>query len=371
MRDVSVLVPVYDERDNLEPLHRELREVFARDLPQVSWEVVFVDDGSRDGSDQRLRALAEADPEHVRVLELRRNYGQTAATDAALQHATGHVLVPIDADGQNDPADIPRLLAELARGADVVSGWRRRRQDKLLSRRVPSWLANRLIAWATGVPIHDFGCTLKAYRRDVLAGVRLYGEMHRYIPAYARRNGARVVELEVNHRPRTRGKSKYGLGRTFKVLFDLLTVSFLLGGYVSRPGHVFGGLGLAALATSLGLTGVVVWQKLLYPVGDPRHVFVHRNPLATLATLVLILGAGSIALGLLGELLARIYHASAGPPYAIAGGRNLPALVTPEQGRALPESLAALAPAGLQPPGARPGPSSLAGPAVEAQAANR
>ena len=342
MTDVSVLIPVYEERGNLTPLYQELRQVFVAQLPAVSWEALFVDDGSRDGSAEELRALAEADPEHVRVVELRRNYGQTAALDAALQHATGEVLVPIDADGQNDPADIPRLLAEIARGADAVSGWRRRRQDPFLTRRVPSWLANRLIAWATGVPIHDFGCTLKAYRRSVLTGVRLYGEMHRYIPAYARRNGARVVELVVNHRPRTRGHSKYGLGRTFKVLFDLLTVSFLLGGYASRPGHVFGGLGVSAIGASLLLAGVVVWQKYLYPLDDPRHVFVHRNPLAILATLVLLLGAGSIALGLLGELLARIYHASTGAPYAISGARNLRGLETPEVGRGLPESLAAL-----------------------------
>lgn len=342
MIDLSVLVPVFNERENLAPLFDELAAALAP-LEGLSWEVVFVDDGSRDGSRDVLAALAARDPAHVRVVELARNYGQTAAIDAGLRRARGAVLVPIDADRQNDPADIPRLLAEVARGADCVSGWRRRRQDPLWSRRLPSWLANRLLARLTGVPIHDFGCTLKAYRREVLADVRLMGEMHRFVPAYAAWNGARVVELEVHHRARTWGRSKYGIWRTFKVVLDLMTVLFLQSGYAARPLHLFGGAGLALVALALALACVTLWQKGLYPLEDARHVFVHRNPITALAALLCVLGAGAVALGLLAELLARVYHATGGTTYRLAGGRNVEGLATPEEARALPPALAALA----------------------------
>lgn len=341
--DVSVLVPVHDERENLPRLLEELLLAFDG-LEGVRWEVVLVDDGSRDGSQEVLARMASARPDVVRVVELRRNYGQTAALDAALRHARGRVLVPMDADLQNDPRDIPRLLTEVARGADVVSGWRRRRRDPFLSRRLPSRLANLLIAALTKVPIHDFGCTLKAYRREVLEGVRLYGEMHRFIPAYALWRGARVVELEVNHRARTWGRSKYGITRTARVVLDLGTVLFLQTGYAARPIHLFGGVGLSMIATSLVLAGYVVYQKYLL------EVWVHRNPLAALAAVILLLGAGAIALGLVAELLSRIYHATAGDPYTVAGGRNLPELPSPEEARALSPALMRLAEGEREPP---------------------
>jgi glycosyltransferase involved in cell wall biosynthesis len=340
--DLSVLIPVHDEEGNLAPLVAELIATLDA-LPELTWEVILVDDGSRDGSPEVLAELARDHPLHVRTISLRRNYGQTAALDAGIRHARGRVLVPMDADGQNDPADIPRLLAEVARGADVVSGWRRRRHDAFLSRRVPSILANGLISRATGVRVHDFGCTLKAYRREYLEGVRLYGEMHRFLVAYAAWSGARVVELEVNHRPRERGRSKYGISRTPKVLLDLLTVLFLQTGYVSRPLHVFGGFGMLMVFTALALAGYVGWEKLQFPVGHPDHIFVHRNPLASLSAMIMILGAGAVALGLVAELLARVYHQSAGTPYQISGGRNLPSLQTPEEARALPPGIARLA----------------------------
>ena len=340
--DVSVLIPVHDERENLRPLYEQLDAALGG-LTDLSWEVVFIDDGSSDGSGAVLTELAAAAPERVRVLVLRRNYGQTAALDAGFQHARGRILVPLDADLQNDPADIPALLGEIARGADLVSGWRRRRHDTFVTRRLPSWFANALIARVTGVQIHDFGCTLKAYRREVLEGVRLYGEMHRFIPVYAAWNGAKVVEREVHHRPRLWGRSKYGLQRTLKVVLDLLTVLFLQRGYAARPIHVFGTLGVGLVGLAVTLAVYALYQKSLFPVDDPRHIFVHRNPLATLATLVMILGVGGVALGLVAELLARIYHVTAaGAPYTLAGGRNVPELPTPEAERALSPALEAL-----------------------------
>ena len=339
--DVSLLIPVFNERDNLRPLWEEVARTLD-ELAPLRCEVVFTDDGSSDGSAEVLAELAAAEPERIRVIVLSRNFGQTAAIDAAMRRARGRVLVALDADQQNDPADIPAILAEVAAGADVVSGWRRDRKDAFLHRRLPSQLANWLIARMTGVRIHDFGCTLKAYRREALAGVRLYGEMHRFIPAFAAWNGARVVERVVNHRPRTRGRSKYGLWRTVKVVLDLLTVLFLQRGYASRPLHVFGGFGLLLMLGAMGLAGYTLYLKSLFPVGDPQHMYVHRNPLAALAAIVLILGAGAVALGLLAELLARIYHATASSSYRIVGGHNLAELPTPQEARSLGPRLDAL-----------------------------
>ena len=222
--DLSVLIPVYNEVDNVVPLHEELNQVLV--ASSLRYELIFVDDGSTDGTRAKLEAIQSADPEHVRVAFLRRNCGQTAALSAALDLARGAVLVPMDGDRQNDPADIPRLLARLDEGFDVVSGWRKNRQDTLLTRKIPSRIANRLVARLSGVTLHDFGCTLKAYRRSVLEGVRLYGEMHRFIPIFASWQGARVTELVVNHRPRTAGRTKYGLGRTFNVVLDLMLIRF-------------------------------------------------------------------------------------------------------------------------------------------------
>lgn len=340
--DVSVVVPVYNEEGNVALLIDELVAAFAT-IPAVTWEVILVDDGSRDGSGAVLAEQARARPEHVRVVVLRRNYGQTAALDCGFRLARGQVIVPMDADRQNDPRDIPRLLGGIAEGADVVSGWRRDRKDPLISRKVPSAIANWLIARATGLALHDVGCTLKAYRREVLEDVRLFGEMHRFIPAHALWRGAKITELVVSHRARTWGSSKYGIVRTLKVVLDLMTVIFIQGRYSSKPLHVFGAGGLLLGAVSFGLAIWAVVQKLSFPVDDPRHVFIHRNPLALLAALTLVLGAGAVALGLIAEILVRIYYATGGSAYAMAGLRNVPGQPTPEEARALSPALVGLA----------------------------
>ena len=229
--DISVFLPVLNEEPNLRPLHEKL----DRALTQLgrSAEIIYVDDGSTDGSLAVLREIAAQDP-RVRVIALRRNYGQTPAMAAGIDAARGEVLIPMDADLQNDPADIARLLDKIDEGYDVVSGWRKNRQDKLFTRKIPSMIANRIISWIGGVPLHDYGCSLKAYRRESLADVHLYGEMHRFIPIYASWSGARVTEIPVEHHARTMGKSKYGLSRTIKVIFDLMTIKFMAS-YQTKP----------------------------------------------------------------------------------------------------------------------------------------
>lgn len=309
---LSVLIPVKDEAENVEPLHAEIAEALGP--TGMSYEVIFVDDGSTDGTARRLEAIQAADPEHVRVAFLRTNCGQTAALSAALDLARGAVLVPMDGDRQNDPADIPRLLAKLDQGHDVVSGWRRRREDAWLTRRLPSRLANRLVARISGVPLHDFGCTLKAYRRDVLAGVRLYGEMHRFIPIFAAWQGGRVTELEVHHRRRTAGRTKYGLGRTFRVVLDLVLIRFLQR-YAQRPMHFFGQFGLVGFAAGfLALLGMLYF-KFLFPWpfpwwrGLPPKSFV-ETPLPLLAVLFVLSGFMSLLMGIQAELVMRTYYES-------------------------------------------------------------
>jgi len=305
--DVSVVIPVLNERDNLAPLHQALREALAgREA-----ELIFVDDGSSDGSAEALEGLARRDPRHVRVVELRRNFGQTAAIAAGIDHAAGEVVVLIDADLQNDPADIPMMLDKIGEGYDVVSGWRVRRRDAFLTRTLPSRLANGLISWVTGVALHDYGCTLKAYRREVLEGFRLYGEMHRFIPAYAGAVGARIVEVPVQHYPRRHGKTKYGLGRTLKVVLDLLTVKFLVS-YANKPIYLFGGTGLVLIVPSLAVLAVLLVRRLT------ENVSVTRSPLFQTATMFILLGFQSILMGLIAELLVRTYHESqAKPTYSV------------------------------------------------------
>jgi glycosyltransferase involved in cell wall biosynthesis len=309
--DLSVLIPVFNEVDNVEPLHAELDAVL-RSQP-LQYELIFVDDGSTDGTAARLEAIQGRDPEHVRVVFLRRNCGQTAALSAALDLAQGEVLVPIDGDRQNDPADIPRLLKELESGYDVVSGWRKDRHDAFVTRKVPSWIANRLVGRLSGVPLHDFGCTLKAYRRRVLEGVRLYGEMHRFIPIFASWQGARVTELVVNHRPRIAGRTKYGLGRTFHVVLDLILIRFLQR-YAQRPLHFFGQFGLWSFA--LGIISFVAmlyfkyvfpWPYLWWDHDELPKSFV-ETPLPSLTVMFFLAGGMSILLGVQAEVMMRTYY---------------------------------------------------------------
>ena len=306
--ELSILVPVYNEAGNVVELHRELDRVL-REFQQ-GYELIFVDDGSIDGTAALLSKIQDSDPAHVRVAFLKRNCGQTAALSAALDLSRGAILIPMDGDRQNDPADIPRLLAKLDEGFDVVSGWRRHRQDTLVTRKVPSWLANLLVARISGVPLHDFGCTMKAYRRRVLEGVRLYGEMHRFIPIFASWQGARVAELEVNHRARTAGKTKYGLGRTFNVVLDLILIRFFQR-YAQRPIHLFGRIGLVSILLSFSSFAGMLYFKYLHPVvtGDKPKTFV-ETPLPLLAVMFFLGGVQSILMGVLAEMIMRTYYES-------------------------------------------------------------
>jgi glycosyltransferase involved in cell wall biosynthesis len=301
--DLSVLIPVFNEAENVTPLHAELDSVLRHS--GLRYELIFVDDGSTDATPERLNRIQESDPEHVSLALLRRNCGQTAALSAALDLSRGAVLVPIDGDLQNDPADIPRLLARLEEGFDVVSGWRKKRKDPWLHRRVPSVLANRLIARISGVRLHDFGCTLKAYRRDVLSGVKLYGEMHRFIPVFASWQGARVTEMEVNHRARTAGKTKYGLGRTFNVVLDLLLILFYQR-YAQRPIHLFGRIGLWSFVLSILTFVMMIYYKYFY---SPRKTFI-ETPLPLLCAMFFLAGVVSILMGILAEMVMRTYYES-------------------------------------------------------------
>jgi dolichol-phosphate mannosyltransferase len=298
--EVSVFLPVYNEEPNLRPLHAKLDAALkSLGLPA---EIVYVDDGSTDGSLNILREIAALDS-RVRVVALRRNYGQTAAMAAGIDAARGKVLIPMDADLQNDPADIQRLLQKLDEGYDVVSGWRKNRKDKMVTRKIPSMMANRLISWIGGVPLHDYGCSLKAYRRESLQDVRLYGEMHRFIPIYASWAGARVTEIPVEHHARTMGKSKYGLSRTLKVVFDLITIKFMAS-YQTKPIYVFGSFGMLAFAISLFSGLYAVFLKVIH-----KADFV-QTPLPVLSIVMFAVGVQFLLMGLLAEMLVRTYHES-------------------------------------------------------------
>ena len=298
--EISIFLPVYNEEPNLLPLHAKLDE--ALKTLGRSAEIVYVDDGSTDGSLKILREIAELDP-RVRVVALRRNYGQTAAMAAGIDAASGKVLIPMDADLQNDPADITRLLKKLDEGYDVVSGWRKNRKDKMITRKIPSMIANRVISWIGGVPLHDYGCSLKAYRRESLQDVRLYGEMHRFIPIYASWAGARVTEIPVRHHARTMGKSKYGLSRTLKVVFDLMTIKFMAS-YQTKPIYVFGSFGMFAFAISLLAGLYAVFLKIFH-----KADFV-QTPLPILTIVMFAVGVQFLLMGLLAEMLVRTYHES-------------------------------------------------------------
>jgi glycosyltransferase involved in cell wall biosynthesis len=300
--DISVVIPVFNESENLEELHREL--VAALESTGRAFDVILIDDGSTDSSWTVLRSLQQKDG-RVKLIRLRRNFGQTAALAAGFDHARGGIIVSLDADLQNDPNDIPSLIQRIDDGFDIVSGWRRSRKDKFFSRRVPSLIANTLISRLTGVRLHDYGCTLKAFRSEVIKNIKLYGELHRFIPAIASQLGVRISEVEVNHRPRKHGKSKYTIFRFTKVMLDMLTVKFLLS-YSTRPLQIFGLLGLGS-----GLLGFLIslwlsYQRLVLKVS------VANRPLLLLGVLLIVIGIQFITLGLLAEIMVRAYHESSG-----------------------------------------------------------
>ena len=302
--DVSVAIPIYNEQESLPELiaaiHNSLQETGLR------YEILCIDDGSTDGSAQLLKELAGKDP-LLRGVLLRRNYGQTPAMAAGFDYATGQAIVTLDGDLQNDPADIPRLLAKLEEGYDFVSGWRKNRQDRVITRLLPSKIANWLIGRITGVKVHDYGCSLKAYRAEVVADMNLYGELHRFLPALAYIEGARITELPVRHHARKYGRSKYGLGRTIRVILDLLTV-FFMRKFLTRPMHVFGLAGMVCTFLGFVLGGYLTFSKLVLgeDIGD--------RPLLILVAILILTGVQLFSFGLLGELLMRTYHESQGRP---------------------------------------------------------
>jgi glycosyltransferase involved in cell wall biosynthesis len=302
--DLSVIVPVYNETDNLDHLHPRITECL--DGQDLSYEIIYVDDGSSDGSSEKLRRICDEDSRSV-VIQFRRNFGQTAAMTAGMDHSRGRVIAFMDADMQNDPADIPLLLEKLEEGYDLVVGWRKDRQDDWLWRKVPSFVANRVISFTMGLHLQDYGCTLKAGRRETLCCIRLYGQMHRFIPAFVKLVGGRVTEIPVRHHPRTRGTSKYGIGRTFRVILDLITVRFL-SSFSGNPIYLFGGSGLFLMGLSVLCGCAMVVHKIAHNIS-----FV-QSPLLMLSTLLFVLGFQSILLGLTAEMLARTYHESQGKP---------------------------------------------------------
>ena len=301
--EISVVVPLLNEQDNIGPLYEQITQTLAGER---SYEVLFVDDGSVDNTFVVLSELLDSD-DKVRIIRFRRNFGQTAALSAGFANARGKIIVAMDGDLQNDPADIPKMIAKLDEGFDVVSGWRKKRHDSALTRLLPSKVANWLISRITGVKLHDYGCTLKAYRTEALAQMELYGEMHRFIPAIASWSGAKIAEIVVNHRPRTAGVAKYGLARTWKVVLDLITVNFL-GSYSTKPIYVFGGLGLISAVGSILLGLTVIFQKVKFQTD------MNGNPLLVLTGVLIIATIQFILMGLLAELLVRTYHESQGRP---------------------------------------------------------
>jgi glycosyltransferase involved in cell wall biosynthesis len=306
--EVSIIVPIYNECKNLEPFIASLTRVLNHS--GENYEILLVDDGSTDGSASFLDTLPDTNP-RIRVIHFRRNFGQTAAMAAGFDHAKGNILIPTDADMQNDPEDIPEILSKLREGYDVVSCWRKDRQDPWFTRRFPSKLANALISYISGVHLHDYGCTLKGYRREVVEHIRLYGEMHRFIPVYASWAGARVTEIPVRHHARASGSSKYGLSRTYKVILDLLTVK-MLGSYSTKPMYFFGGVGLISCGTGFLFALVTLYDKYF------GGIKAHNNPLLLLAVFLFLLGVQFILMGLVAELVIRTYFESQGKtPYII------------------------------------------------------
>jgi glycosyltransferase involved in cell wall biosynthesis len=306
--DLSIVIPVRNESPNIKPLYDELTTTLIQG--GRSYEIIVIDDGSTDDTFDQLAALQSRDP-HLRVIRFRRNFGQTAAFAAGFAYARGRLVVTADGDLQNDPADISSMAAAIDEGYDIVCGWRKDRKDTFFTRRLPSMLANKLISWGTGVELHDYGCSLKVFRAEVVKPLRLYGEMHRFLPAIASQIGVRIKEVVVNHRPRTAGQTKYGLSRTIRVILDLVTVKFLLS-YSTRPLQIFGLMGVAALVAGLAITGYLGYVRLTTTQG------IADRPLLLLGMLLLFVGVQLITFGLLAELLARTYYESQNKPvYAI------------------------------------------------------
>jgi len=304
MRGISVVVPVYNESENIALCLEELISVLSP--LQEPYEIIFIDDGSSDGTPEILTEAAQNNG-NVVLIEFRRNFGQTAAMAAGFEHARYEFVVPMDGDLQNDPAEIGKMIEKIDEGYDLVAGWRKNRQDAFISRKLPSRIANRIISWATGVSLHDYGCSLKVMRSDVAKSIKLYGEMHRFIPALAAEFGAKIAEVPVNHRPRIHGSSKYGISRTIRVILDLLTVKFLLG-FAKRPIHLFGSIGLLSGLTGGVILALITIQKFLF------HVPLGNRPILLLGILLLILGVQFLAFGLLAEVLTRTYHESQEKP---------------------------------------------------------
>ena len=303
--DISVVIPVYNEQDNIENIYRQTIDALQG---KYSFEIIFVDDGSSDNSCKILEQIYNKD-ERVKAIMFRRNFGQTAAMSAGFHNAKGLVIIPLDADGQNDPSDIPSLVEKLNEGYDIVSGWRKDRKDKAVTRKIPSMMANWLIGKMTGVKLHDYGCSLKAYKREVIETMHLYGEMHRFIPAIANWSGAKITEMVVNHHPRTTGTAKYGLERTVKVILDLVTVKFL-GSYATKPIYIFGGLGIFSGIASVTCGLVVLYMKFI----SAEHLSMNRNPLLLLSAILFIAFFQLILMGLLAEMIVRTYHESQNRP---------------------------------------------------------
>ena len=312
--NVSIIIPFYNEVENLPTLHEDVLRVM--EPLDIQFEIIFIDDGSNDGGGDFIRDKASADV-RVKLVRFSRNFGQTAAMAAGFMYANGDVYVAMDADNQNDPADIPRLLSKLDEGYDIVSGWRERRRDKFFTRRLPSKIANFIISKVTGVKLRDYGCSLKAYRSKYMDSIALYGEMHRFIPAYLAMVGARLAEISVNHRSRTMGKSKYSLSRVFKVMMDLITVKFF-SSYATKPNYLFGGIGSLLCITGIFSAIEVIVEKTV------AGTYAHNNPFLLLAVFLFLLGIQFFLMGIIAEVMTRIYHESQGKKtYFVAETINL------------------------------------------------
>lgn len=309
--DISIVVPLYNEQDNIQELYEAITKTL-QDRP-FSYELILVDDGSKDQTFHTISILAQNNNK-LKAIRLRRNFGQTAAMSAGFDAAQGAIIIPMDGDLQNDPVDIPRLVSKINEGYDVVSGWRNNRKDTFVTRKIPSILANALISKLTGVHLHDYGCTLKAYRREILEGINLYGEMHRFVPALASQIGAKVVEIPVNHHPRIHGVSKYGISRTLRVVLDLMTVKFLLA-YSTKPIQLFGKWGIYTILAGIITGSITIYMKLI------EHLSMNRNPLLILTAFLIFMGVQFIVLGLLGELNARTYYESQNKPIYVIRDR--------------------------------------------------